>query len=279
MIRATFLAVVSLLVAVVDEQVVFRTGTDAVLLDVLPMERGRVVTNLRAEDLEIRDNGVLQTVTHLSTDAASLGVYLLLDTSSSLSQKDLEQLRRGALTFAQTLRAGDELQLMTFSQVVKLHGVMDAAKLNAAFDRIEPLGDTALHDTLAAAFRLADRPNSLRPVVIAFSDGADTASWLTSRDVDEAARMSWASFFAVTPGQARASLLDQLADLTGGEVMRITSDLGALPQTFLQILERLRQRYLVGFTPTSAAKGWHELDVRVRKSNVKVAARRGYLRR
>ena len=42
---------------------------------------------------------------------------------------------------------------------------------------------------------------------------------------------------------------------------------------------RLRQRYLVAFTPTSSAAGWHELDVRVKRPNVTVLARRGYIRR
>ena len=47
----------------------------------------------------------------------------------------------------------------------------------------------------------------------------------------------------------------------------------------VQILERLRQRYLLAFTPSSSTPGWHRLDVRVRRPNVKVIARQGYTRR
>ena len=281
MIRA-IIAAALLLAAVVrldSDQVVFRTQVDTVLLDVLPTERGRVLSNLRPEDIEIRDNGALQTITHLSSDAGFLNVYLLLDTSGSLTRADLRHLRQGALELAETLRRGDELRLLTFSQIVTLHGALDKTKLGAAFDRLEPLGDTSLHDTLIAGFRLADRQSSLRPVVIAFSDGADTYSWLTARNVDDAARMSWASFFAVTPRALSVPLLEQVAELTGGEVLKLTTDLSSLPQVFLQILERLRQRYLVAFTPTSSTRGWHELDVRVRRPNVRVLARKGYLRR
>jgi VWFA-related protein len=261
------------------DQAVIRSRVDAVLLDVLPIERGRIVSNLRIEDIEIRDNGTLQSVTHLSADRAALGIQLLLDTSGSLSAADLEHLRQGALALAATLGAGDELRLMTFAQIVTLHGAMDAAALGAAFDRLKPFGDTSLHDTLTAGFRLVDRRNSLRPVVIAFSDGADTASWLTARDVEEAARSSWASFFAVTPPHAAAPLLEGLATLTGGEVLKLGADLSTLPRLFVEILERIRQRYLVAFTPTSSTPGWHELDVRIKRSNVRVMARRGYVRR
>jgi hypothetical protein len=52
------------------------------------------------------------------------------------------------------------------------------------------LGETALHDALRR-IRLSDRQDTKRPVVIAFSDGADTASWMTEKNVDDAARQSW----------------------------------------------------------------------------------------
>ena len=268
-----------IVIAAHAQQAVFRSGVDTVLLDMLPTERGRVIADLRQSEVEVRDNGVLQSITSLSGEAASLGVFLLLDTSGSLTPRDLEHLHQGARSLASTLRPRDELTLITFSQIVSLHGVRTASTLGAAFARLEPAGNTALHDALATGFRLADRGSNLRPVVIALSDGRDTASWLTAKDVNDAARTSWASFFGVTPKVMPAPLLEDLAHLTGGNVVKLTDDLTTLPAVFTQILERLRQRYLVSFTPTSSSPGWHELDVRVKRPNVTVLARRGYIRR
>ncbi len=235
--------------------------------------------NLRAADFEVRDNGVVQTLTLVSGEVAPLGVFLLLDTSGSLSPRELDHLRQGAAAVASTLRADDELRLITFSHFVTLHGLVDSDALARIFGRLEPLGETALHDALTAGFRLSERQDTKRPVVIAFSDGADTASWMTEKNVDDAARQSWAAFFAATPRAAAVPIFGDLASLTGGVTLTLDADFANLPETFLQILERVRQRYLLAFTPSSNAGGWHALDVRVKRSNVKVVARRGYLRR
>jgi VWFA-related protein len=261
-------------------QQVFRSQVDAVLLDVLPTDRnGIVIPGLRAEDFEVRDNGVVQALTHVSDDVAPLGVLLILDTSGSLSDRELAHLRTGALEIARMMREQDEMRLMTFSHHVTLHGFVDTDALTRIFGRLEPLGETALHDALAAAFRMSTRQDQKRPVVIAFSDGADTASWLKEKDVDAAARGSWAAFFGATPRAGAAPIFGDLATLTGGATVALDSDVANLPKTFLQILERVRQRYLVAFAPSSNTPGWHELDVRVKRSGARVVARRGYLRR
>jgi VWFA-related protein len=257
----------------------FRSRVDTVIVDVLPMERGVVIANLRPEELEVRDNRTLQQITHVTGGTSALSIYLLLDTSGSLSEKDLQHLRRGAQSLAAALRPADELSLVTFSDRVRLHGMQTASALNESFDQLQPMGGTALNDALTAGFRLAERAADKRPVVITFSDGVDTTSWLTSKDVGDAARTSWSSLFAVLPRPRSAPLLEELADLTGGDVLKLTSDLSGLSNAFMQILERLRQRYLVAFTPSSSAPGWHELDVKVKRPAARVLARRGYLRR
>jgi Mg-chelatase subunit ChlD len=260
-------------------QTVFRSQADAVLLDVLATDRAGAISNLRATDFEVRDNGVVQTLTHVSGEVAPLAVFLLLDTSGSLTVRDLDHLRRAAADVAKTLREGDELRLLTFSHLITWHGRVDTGSLGPIFSRLEPLGETALHDALTIGLRLSDRQDTKRPVVIAFSDGADTASWTTATQVDEAARQSWAAFFGATPRAAAVPIFGDLAALTGGATLTLNADVASLPETFLQILERVRQRYLVAFTPSSNAPGWHELEVRVKRSGARVVARRGYLRR
>jgi len=279
MMRSAVVALAVLVMTGGRDQAVFRSQTDSVLLDVLATDRTGVIQNLGAADIEVRDNGVLQALTLVSSDVAPLSVSLLLDTSGSLSPRELENLRRGASAVAMSLRPGDELRLATFSQHVVLHGLVDTSTVARIFSRLEPLGETALHDALTVGFRLSERQDSKRPVVIAFSDGEDTASWMTRKNVDDAAKQSWAAFFAATPRGSAAPIFSDLASLTGGTTLVLNAGFENLPESFLQILERVRQRYLLAFTPTSNAAGWHELDVRVKKPNARVVARRGYLRR
>jgi VWFA-related protein len=279
MIRTATVIVLAAAASLHAQQAMFRSAVDTVLLDVLATDRNGVVTNLTKEEVEVRDNGVVQSLTHFSGEISPLGVVLLLDTSGSLSVKELDQLRRGAAGLAATLKTQDDLRLMTFAQMINHYGAAGPQQLARIFAKLEPQGETALHDALVAGFRLSDRQDSKRPVVIALSDGEDTASWLTAANVDEAARESWAAFFGVMPQSAEGPLLEDLASLTGGATLKVNNDFANLPETFLQILERVRQRYLVAFSPSSDAKGWHDVDVRVKRPNVKIVARRGYVRR
>jgi VWFA-related protein len=282
--RVVVAAIVALAIGVeVDidaaDQAVFRAKVDTVTLDVLATERGVAIPNLRAEDFIVSDNGVQQTLTHVTGEVSALALHLLLDISGSLSTRDLTNLQQGAAEVVRLARPDDRVRLVTFTDVVRLHDDLDAASIGPIFQDLKPDGDTALHDALAAAFHLAGQPGARRPVAIVFSDGADTASWLTASAIDETAKASWTSVFAISPRAGPEKLLSDLADLTGGDLIVLSRGLAGLPDTLRGILERLRQRYLLAFTPTSNAAGWHELEVRLKKPNAKILARRGYLRR
>ncbi len=73
-------------------------------------------------------------------------------------------------------------------------------------------------------------------------------------------------------------MLRSLSDLTGGEVLVLDEGVASVPALFNRILDRLRQRYVVAFEPSSNSPGWHELDVKVRQARAQVVARKGYVR-
>ena len=210
-------------------------------------------------------------------ERAALSIVLLMDTSNSLSASDLGQLQKGAGELAGSLGVQDQLRLVTFSETAKFLGATTATTLNSVFRTIHPQGETALRDALIAGLELTSRSDTRRPVLIVFSDGADTASWFEIQDVERAAKQGWASLFAVTPRAGAYSMLRSLSELTGGEVLVLDQGLASLPAQLARILDKLRQRYVVAFDPSSAAIGWHELDVRVRRPG-QVTARKGYIR-
>jgi VWFA-related protein len=111
---------------------------------------------------------------------------------------------------------------------------------------------------------------------VVFSDGLDTASWLTSEKVVDAAKRSDVVAYAVAVrSRARPDFLRDLTSFTGGKLFEVekTEKLDAI---FLGILQEFRQRYLVSYTPRGVTKeGWHKLDVRVKRGGT-VKARPGY---
>ena len=115
-----------------------------------------------------------------------------------------------------------------------------------------------------------------RALLIVFSDGLDTSSWLTPEAVLDTAKRSDVVVYGVSVGRSKSEFLRDLTSFTGGRLLEAekTAGLGA---TFLSALEEFRHRYLVSYTPRGVPRdGWHRLTVRVKRSAT-VKARPGYL--
>jgi VWFA-related protein len=124
---------------------------------------------------------------------------------------------------------------------------------------------------------MLDPADGGRNLLLVFSDGLDTASWLTPERVLDSARRSDVVVYGVSSrGPEGSKFLDDLTELTGGATLKIesTRDLSA---AFLKILDEFRQRYLISYSPAGVlAGGWHRLEVRVKGRRATVKARAGY---
>ena len=257
----------------------FRSGLEVVRVDALVTENGRIVRGLTARDFEVRDNGLLQQIDFTSFEDMRLNVTLALDTSESVSGERLTRLRDASRRLLDALRPGDRAALLTFSHVVALRHELtgDVERVRSALDTIEAGGDTALVDAAHAAASLAEPEGSSRNLVIVFSDGHDTASWLSADRVLDSARRTDATIYGVTVrSHPRPAFLRDLCALTGGSTIAVdsTKDLSA---TFEKVLNEFRQRYVIGYSPRGVARdGYHRLEVRVKGRRATVTARPGY---
>jgi VWFA-related protein len=260
------------------QQPTFSAKRESVRVDVLVTDRGKVVTGLGAGDFEVRDNGVPQMIDLVSFQQIPLNVFLALDTSASVSGERLTDLQTAGHALLDRLAQDDRSALLTFSHMVRLReGLTGAtARVRQALIGVQPLGDTALVDGAYTAIML-DPLDGGRNLLLVFSDGLDTASWLTPEGVlDSAKRSDFVVYGVSSRGPEDSKFLEDLTELTGGTTLKIesTRDLSA---TFLKILDEFRQRYLISYSPTGVpAGGWHRLDVRVKGRRVTVKSRAGY---
>ncbi len=261
------------------QQAVFVSRADAVRVDVLVARNGTPVRGLGAADFEVRDNGVLQQVTLISADVLPLNVVMALDLSDSVTGSrltDLQNAGRGLLD-ALTDRDGAALLTFGFAVTVAQRLTQDREAVRAALTQPAGGGRTALIDGCFAGLMLGTSEVG-RSLLLVFSDGVDTASWLTAEKVMATAHSADVVTYAVVAGTApRQSFLRDLTDATGGELLEVksTTDVGA---TFLRLLDEYRKRYLLSYTPTGVSReGWHRIDVRVKDRNATVRARPGYL--
>jgi VWFA-related protein len=152
----------------------------------------------------------------------------------------------------------------------------DHDAVRAVLGTVEPDGDTAAIDGTYVAMMSAQAAEG-RPLVVVFTDGIDTASWMSPEELIDATRRASAVIYTVATGDARRwTLLNDLADATGGRAIALASSKD-LRAEFERILTEFRSRYLLAFTPKGVAEsGYHRLTVRATRSGINVKARPGY---
>lgn len=265
-------------VSVTVAQPTFMTRVEGIRLDVLVTDGGRPVTGLAAADFEVRDNGVIQSIDLVSVNDAPLGVVLAMDLSRSVTGDRLTNLRRAGRLLLAGLTPVDRAALVTFNHGVVQHTPLTPAidAVAAALDASDGVGETSLIEAALSAMLLADADGG-RNVVVLFSDGADTASFVPADRVIETARRSRPLVYGVAARRDDSRFLHDLTQVTGGRLIEIDNEADPGP-TFRTILAEVRQRYLVTFTPSGVERGgWHRLDVRVKRRGVSVQARAGYV--
>lgn len=266
-------AVISLL-----QTPVFRVGVERVQLDVSAMRGGRPVAGLMAADFVVTDNGRVQQIESAILEDTPLSVQLVLDASSSVSGRRLQHLIDACGGLIDLLRDGDRAGLITFSTAVNVSvpATKDFGQVRRALASVKGGGATSLRDAVQLALETPPQENS-RVLILVFTDGDDTMSWLRDADVVESARRSGVVVHVVEVRGAIASrLLVDLTEAAGGRIFSAGSP-GDLGRLFARALAEMRARYLLTFTPRApATPGWHELRVRTVMSGIDVKARPGY---
>jgi VWFA-related protein len=261
-----------------EQQPTFSSRVEAVRVDVLVTDRGQVVRGLRAEDFEVKDEGVLQEVDLVKLEDLPLNVILGLDVSESVNGERLEHLQSAGTSLLRGLQKDDRAALLTFSHAVRLRQELtdDIALVQETLADVVPAGLTSLVDGTYGSIALAGSDIG-RSLLIVFSDGVDTASFLAPDVVLQSARRSDVVAYGVAMrSRIEPRFLKDLGELTGGSLFEIESTKD-LSQTFLRILAEFRQRYLLSFSPRGVSPtGWHRLEVRVKGRRATVNARAGY---
>jgi VWFA-related protein len=257
----------------------FSSKVEAVRVDVLVTDNGQPVRGLGPADFEVLDNGVPQDVTLVSFDQVPLNVILALDMSDSVAGERLQQLRGAGSGLLAALKNNDQAALVAFSHAVRLGATLttDVGSVQAALAAAVSTGQTSLVDGTYAGIMVGES-DAGRGLLIVFSDGVDTSSWLRADAVLDTAKRADVVVYGVSVvSRLKPEFLREITSLTGGRMFEIekTTNLAA---TFLGILDEFRHRYLVSYTPKGVAKdGWHKLDVRLKNRRATIKARPGYL--
>jgi VWFA-related protein len=260
----------------------FSARTDEVRIDVRVTDHGKPVTDLQASDFEVQDNGVRQEIEYAGAGQIPTSAVLVFDMSGSIAGALHDHLKSAGGDLLGRLRNKDSAALITFSYQVKLDAPLttDIPQLKAALDRTVPYpsGKTSLIDAAYAGLIYAGSEADM-PLLVLFSDGLDTSSYLRDEAVFNAAIRSNVTVYAISAGQLmNRKFLQKLCKISGGNLFGIESTEN-ISDVFINILDEFRQRYILTYSPTGVDKsGWHELEVRVKKHyHDRILARPGYI--
>lgn len=299
------------------QQPIFRARTDVVSVAVSVMKGREPVLGLGAADFEITDNGVRQTVDAVASDR--LPVDLTLVMTGFAVDRAIERGRGlvSAEATRQLLQPSDRLRIVWVYDDVSggLAGVdysvptdpaarqaAGVAHLNGFTIWSDQAGKRLTHgialaDGLFYALAWPVDPDR-RHLVVAFTDGFDTASTIEMETLPKLAGHSDAVLHAVfwaTPSDGPGSagglstwppasilpaweesyrLVDAAVRRTGGTIHLAKQ----APNALADIIAEFRSSYILRYTPRGVAPaGWHELGVKVtRPGSFKVRARKGY---
>src|SRR5712671_4785449 len=161
---------------------------------------GRFVAGLRKEDFAVYEDDKPVEITHFSSERVPVSLGIVLDTSGSMAGSKIQEAQTALNRFLfDLLDKEDEIFLYRFSNYpVLLQGwTSDRQLLGRALDRVSPNGGTAMYDAVAEAVPLAQEGQFRKKALVVISDGNDTGSQTTIRELKQQIRESEVLVYAI----------------------------------------------------------------------------------
>jgi VWFA-related protein len=254
-----------------------RIDTNLVLVPVSVCDpQNRPVTGLEKDHFRVLDDHVEQTITHFSMDDEPVAVGLVFDISGSMGTK-LQKSRQAAAEFFRTSNTEDDYFLVEFNDQPKLVVPLtrNIEEIQNQLTWAQSKGRTALLDAIFLAMHEMKKSRKNRKALLIISDGGDNSSRYSENEVKNLVKENDVLIYAIgvfesgggrmrtTEEAGGPGLLNDLCDQTGGR--HLPADASELPDIAAKIGVELRNRYVLGYSPSSPLRDgrYHTLQVKV----------------
>src|SRR5436190_10220357 len=242
------------------QQPAFKSGTQLVSIFTTVVDADkRLVPSLTQDDFEVLDNDKPQSITFFNNEIQPITVMVMLDTSLSMTGS-IALLRAAAEQFVLRLLPEDKGRIGAFNDKIQMSArfTSDRDELVSDIKEIDFGNGTKLWEAIGASL---DELKGIegRRVILVFTDGDDTASYVSLGTVVDRARAEDVMVYAIGlesnyfNGQRMVRSqpdrgLKRIADETGGGYFELkkTSDLAP---TFSRVAQELHSQYVLGFAP------------------------------
>ncbi len=246
---------------------------------------GAAVTGLTANDFQVYEDRVPQTLRLFRHDDLPLSVGLVVDHSGSTRPK-LGQVVSAARRFVQSSSSEDEMFVVNFNDAPSL-GLPaatpfshEAEALALAVSSAPAEGMTALYDAIYLALGHLQSATRDKKVLVIFSDGADNASTRTLAEILALAERSnvmlyTIGLFDLDGPDSNPGVLRRLAKSSGGDAF-FPRRLAELNEVCERIARDLRNQYTLGYLSASTAPPGVFRRIRVVAGKNSIRTRPGY---
>ena len=279
-----------LVLAAQDRSARFRSGVDLISVTATVIDgNGHLVTGLPREAFEVYEDGERQAITQFTNERVPVSLAVLLDVSDSMFGQRLVDARSAVERFLfDLLDESDEFSVVAFNHEPRAltRWTQSPDVVRAAMAPLRPFGATAIYDALLTVLPMMDTRTKQRAAVLVISDGADTASDATLREVRSALVRSDAFVYAIAVDPPAKRAINEtvnvgaLNEITGGNGgnTELVHETGEIVAATARIAEELNSQYVLGYhTPKAPDGSYRSIRVRATSPEYRVRARRGYI--
>jgi VWFA-related protein len=252
-------------------------------------ENNRPLENLRQDEFAVVDDEkvIRDFRSFTRSQLIKLDVIVLMDSSESVLPRFPEEMANVLQLISQSpWGSKDSVSVLSFSGMEAHLACARNCRRAFSIDQVASMprgGATPLFDAveIATTLLVQRRQPDVWPVIVLFSDGDDTISKASFREMLEKALASEVQIYGVNVGKpGRPSngyaALQTIADESGGRLVQMSR--GAL-RIFSDVIEDLHSAYVVTYVPPASTSGFHSLRI-LPTHNLKLQfrCRRGYYR-
>ena len=245
-------------------------------------KKGNYIGGLTRDAFTLYDKKVPQKINYFSAKDEPVSVGIILDFSMSVAGHGRERLsgvRAALLRFIQMGNSANKYFVISFANRPRL--LIDWTDSRGALegignaDHVPVEGtQTALYDSCYLAIEKMRGRASSRRALLLVSDGQDSFSSYTFKDVREGLKESGVVLYSIgilgsndagsSLGLEGQAVMTELSSASGG-VAVFPDDKRKINALFEQIAIELRNQYLIGFTPSidQADGKWHQLKLKL----------------
>ena len=251
-------------------------------------DKNRIITNLDRSAFSVFENSQAQQISSFRREDYPVAMGIVIDNSGSMREKR-DQVNKAALNLVRSSNPQDQVFIVNFNDEYYLDQefTSDIKKLQAALEKVESRGGTALYDAIVASWtdELAHSPLQ-RKVIFVVTDGEDDASQLSLEQAmhtlqQENGPVVYAiGLLGEEKSRKAKRALQLIADRTGG-IAFFPPTLGEVDEISRTVARDIRNQYTITYTPTTpkTVPGFRTVHVDARAKPYKklsVRTRAGY---